>query len=471
MDRTRHIFSALLAFILVIGLAVPAAGPALAQGNPQYVIVPAPQQERRPGIFRFLFGNRREQPPAVQAPPPGYVIRPVQPGQLQTRRPPPVKAAPKKEPVRSAKPKRQGPSPSQRTAAAPAAAPRVAATPKAEDAKKLLVIGDFMAKGLADGLEAAFAENPKIVVASASNGSSGLVRDDFYDWPAELPKIVEAEKPDAIAVMIGGNDRQTLRTEQGSLAMGSDGWPLAYGGRIDALAKSVAATGKPAFWVGLVPVRSPAMSRDYSSFNGIYREKLEPTGITFVDVWNGFADEDGKFVPSGPDVKGQTVQLRTDDGLNFTRAGQRKLAFFLERDVERVLLGSSAEVAALHPGEAAVAAIGPGEASATPETSPPAERSAPAATGAPAEPPASASAPAQAGEEAPRSVPPAKKEPVISPMASIDTVPVRVGEELSKAAPPEANRAGGLSIETIRGEGSSARPARRVDDYAWPPRR
>jgi hypothetical protein len=112
-----------------------------------------------------------------------------------------------------------------------------------------------------------------------------------------------------------------------------------------------------------VPVRSTGMSRDYSAFNGVYRETLEARDIRFVETWNGFADEEGRFVAVGPDIAGQPTQLRSDDGINFTRAGQRKLAYFVEQEVKDILGGAIPVVAAPVEGapveEEDAAAIGP----------------------------------------------------------------------------------------------------------------
>ena len=223
----------------------------------------------------------------------------------------------------------------------------VAAVEKAENAKRALVIGDFMATALAKGLAEAYRENANVVVIDATSGSSGLVRQDYFDWPGKLPSLVTEQKPDAILVIIGGNDRQTL---DGSLELGTDAWRTAYAQRVAALADALKATGKPVIWGGLVSVAKSAMSRDYSSFNGIFREQAEAKGLRYVDMWNGFADEDGKYVSIGPDVRGQSVQLRADDGLNFTRAGQRKLAYFVEQQLNDMFGGIGGLIAAVGTG-------------------------------------------------------------------------------------------------------------------------
>ena len=66
---------------------------------------------------------------------------------------------------------------------------------KLEDAKKVLVVGDFMAGSLGDGLKTAFETTPGIVIETRANGSSGLVRDDFFNWPQILPAYVAEVKP------------------------------------------------------------------------------------------------------------------------------------------------------------------------------------------------------------------------------------------------------------------------------------
>ena len=73
------------------------------------------------------------------------------------------------------------------------------------------------------------------------------------------------------------------------------------------------------------------------AFNEIYRSAAEKHGGEFVDVWDGFVDENGAFVANGPDINGQPVRLRADDGINLAKAGKRKLAFYAEKPLGKVL--------------------------------------------------------------------------------------------------------------------------------------
>ena len=63
----------------------------------------------------------------------------------------------------------------------------------------------------------------------------------------------------------------------------------------------------------------------------------------------------------GPDFEGQTRRLRTSDGVHFTKAGARKLAHYLEREIRRVMPPGS-EPVALPPSEPQVPAAPQGRA-------------------------------------------------------------------------------------------------------------
>ncbi|MCW5697135.1 MAG: DUF459 domain-containing protein [Bauldia sp.] len=230
-------------------------------------------------------------------------------------------------------------------AAAPPANPAVAAArdvAKNEDAFTLLVVGDFLASSLANALADTYVAEPRIVVVNRTSGSSGLVRDDYYDWVAELPAIIAEVEPDYIAIMIGTNDRQGIAAARGALAVRSPEWDVAYGARVQAIAEILGMTGRPVFWIGMPPMRPTAMSSDMAFFNRLYGAAIESVGGSFIDVWDAFADADGRFTATGPDIAGQQRTLRADDGFSFTGAGREKLAYYLDREIRLPGIGDAA---------------------------------------------------------------------------------------------------------------------------------
>ncbi|MEN3792887.1 SGNH family hydrolase [Fulvimarina sp. MAC3] len=218
-------------------------------------------------------------------------------------------------------------------------------TDKRDNAKKILVVGDFMGASLADGLEEAFADDEMVVVTSKTNGSSGLVRDDFYDWGKNLGPLIDETKPDVLAVMIGANDRQPIRVSGATLAVRSDGWTAEYEKRATDLAKIAEEKNVPLIWVGMPSFKYDSMSEDMVYFNDIYRRAAERVSGEFVSIWDGFVDKNGDFIYSGPDVNGQTARLRGSDGLSMTDAGDEKLAFFTEKALLPILGNAAAHIA------------------------------------------------------------------------------------------------------------------------------
>lgn len=252
----------------------------------------------------------------------------------------------------------------------PVAAPEAPVVEKASDARTVLVVGDFMASGLADGLETTFADNPKIVVVSKSNGSSGFVRDDFYNWPKEIGPLMETVKPAAVVLMIGSNDRQQMKIGDEREPPRSEAWTKEYEARTEAMGKALAAGKVPFLWVGMPAFKLSSMTSDMLALNEIYRASAEKSGGEFVDIWDGFVDENGAFITTGPDVNGQPVRLRSDDGINMTKAGKRKLAFYTEKPLLKAL-GLAAPGAAVSTTPAGVPATGPALVPAETDRTPP----------------------------------------------------------------------------------------------------
>ncbi|MER9938153.1 MULTISPECIES: DUF459 domain-containing protein [unclassified Mesorhizobium] len=309
----------------------------------------------------------------------------------------------------------------------PPAEPEIPVVDKAPDARTVLVVGDFMAAGLAEGLDTAFAENAGVRIVVRSNGSSGFVRDDFYNWPEQIKLLIETEKPAAVIVMLGSNDRQQMKVGDVREQPRSETWTKEYERRTEAFGKAVAEAKVPFLWVGMPAFRVSKMTSDMLAFNDIYHQAAESHGGEFVDVWDGFVDENGAFVTSGPDINGQPVRLRADDGINVSRAGKRKLAFYTEKPLLKIL-GLTAPGSVITP-------------------------SAPA--GAPVEAPAPAAAPIVIDRTAPMLL----SDPALDG-----------GSELLGAAPPaKANPDLPGEKLVVEGKAPIASPGR-ADDFSWPPK-
>jgi hypothetical protein len=182
--------------------------------------------------------------------------------------------------------------------------------------------------------------------------------------------------------------------------------------------------GVPVLWVGLPAVRGGKATSDALFLDSLYREGSAKAGITYVDVWDGFVDEAGRFLQQGPDFEGQIRRLRSYDGVYFTKAGARKLAHYVEREITRLLAGRSAPITL------------------------PSEPGTPDANAIP-------------GQPAPRPL----AGPILPLVASSVGTDQLLGGPGSQPAAIDALAARVL----VKGEPLSA-PAGRADDFAWPRR-
>lgn len=200
------------------------------------------------------------------------------------------------------------------------------------------VIGDSLGVLAAGGLSDAFSDKPEVAIANKAREASGLVRDDYFDWPKAARDLAAGKDHiDFVVVMLGINDLQPMRDGSEALDTLSDRWRTLYAQRIEATVAPFVAAHIPVAWVGLPPMRTEWFNADAVKLNEIFREHAEKAGAKYIDIWDAFADQNGQFDAFGPSVDGQNVKLRGVDGIHFTKAGSRKVAHFLEAEIRRVM--------------------------------------------------------------------------------------------------------------------------------------
>jgi uncharacterized protein len=208
------------------------------------------------------------------------------------------------------------------------------------------VIGDSWGVQLGQGLREAFASKPEIGIANKARSETGLVNTSLRDWPKFTRELTAgAERNNLTIMMIGSNDNQPIRDETGTvLEQGSDKWKELYIKRVDEILNAFQAKKTPFIWVGAPITKLEKLNSNLIAINKIYRERTQSLGFTYIESWEFFADSDGKYSNIGPDINGINVKLRSDDNVHFTKAGARKLAFFVEKDLNTLLSGTALKI-------------------------------------------------------------------------------------------------------------------------------
>lgn len=333
MHGLRHIVGSILTALVIFAVnltalpvdAAPFVKPVLPYADSLPVI-----KIQEGGFLQRLFRGNRDQ---------------RQPRRVLRRNPDRADPAPQVKRAQPRRTQRQPQQAKQRTPQPEQSAPEIKQVEKNTDARRILVLGDFFAISLAQGLAESFAQDRTVAVNSSTNAASGFVRYDTFNWEAHLRAVLaDAElggRADLIVVMMGGNDRQFFRTPE-RIGLDTKAWLSQYEANVDAFAEKLAATRRPVIWVGMPPVRGPKTSAHLAVLTGIFKSEAEEIGARYVDIWDAFADEKGVYDENGPDINGQQTQLRRGDGFGLTTAGREKLTFFVKRQLDRYLAGSGA---------------------------------------------------------------------------------------------------------------------------------
>jgi len=203
------------------------------------------------------------------------------------------------------------------------------------DRYRIVVVGDSLGEGLWGGLYRTFEDDPTLDFIQRSQGATGFASTRRYDWNGELGKVLKEGNYHVAVAMFGANDAQPIKEDGKLLKVGTEEWREAYGARIEKFIKTLRAANVAVYWVGLPVMRSPAQSANAEKLNEVFREKAFVNGAKFIDTWEGFADEQGRYSAYGPDMSGKTKRLRGNDGKHFTMRGNVKLAHFVEKELRK----------------------------------------------------------------------------------------------------------------------------------------
>ena len=211
------------------------------------------------------------------------------------------------------------------------------------DTYKLQVYGDAFAEGLLAGLIEAFPNERGLQIAKKHRPLGALVRPEHDD---EIKgEELSREVVHIGVVMLGFNDRAPIRLSSTvrPLQMTSEDWQTEYGRRVDRLLKALKKRSIAVYLVGQPIMRNSGVNRDAAIITEVMRERALQNGVRFIDISEGFADENGDFSQFGPDLSGARQKLREGDGIMFTGIGNRKLAHFVESDIRRDMAQAKAE--------------------------------------------------------------------------------------------------------------------------------
>jgi hypothetical protein len=166
---------------------------------------------------------------------------------------------------------------------------------------RVLVVGDSLGIDLGWGFTPPLDAASRLgTVVDDAVGSTGLVRPDFYNWPAHLRADLATLRPDVVVTLFGTNDQQPIATSHGYVEPGTSTWNRLYAARVRQIGAIVHGGGAALVWVGL-PRMGPqsVLSERYVATVEVIDAHVVGTlrRATFVNAWDLFTTGRGAYTP------------------------------------------------------------------------------------------------------------------------------------------------------------------------------
>ena len=160
---------------------------------------------------------------------------------------------------------------------------------------------------------------------------SGLVRSDYFDWPAHITKRMPEVQADAVVVMFGGNDGQAMVWEGVELQPDTPEWLNVYAVLVGNIMDLLIDGGtERVYWIGLPIMRSEAFTERVIGFNDVYRAEAEKRPeVMYIPSFELFQDENGEYSTYLYDDTGTLQTVRSPDGAHFLWPGAYRLSEYV----------------------------------------------------------------------------------------------------------------------------------------------
>jgi hypothetical protein len=203
------------------------------------------------------------------------------------------------------------------------------------DPVRVWVGGDSMGGELGFSLEPLLQDSKVFKPITFYKESSGICRYDFFDWGKQMETVSKTAKPQAVVIMMGTNDTQSVWDDGTWIAYGDMAWKRAYEERVGEIIDTMLKGGaRRVYWVGMPIMGESWRNSRMKLINKVFQKQAEKRpGAEYIDIWDLYSDPEGSFDPS----------LRLGDQVHFTVEGQEMLADTVYKAIEQDWLPAGSE--------------------------------------------------------------------------------------------------------------------------------
>lgn len=187
---------------------------------------------------------------------------------------------------------------------------------------RLLVTGDSLTGFLGPELIDEAARIGPVQGSVDTHDGTGLTRPDYVDWSVVAGQQVASDNPDAVVVMIGGNDFQNMTLPNGRFFQaGSPAWTREYQRRAEIVMRIWTRDGtRRVYWLSMPPARDPGWAHTDGQIDiALAHAAADVPGAHYLNILGPITDH-GRYTDFVR-VNGQPDLVREPDGVHLNVDG------------------------------------------------------------------------------------------------------------------------------------------------------
>ncbi len=184
---------------------------------------------------------------------------------------------------------------------------------------KVLVTGDSESQFVGEQM-AELDRSGLLDVTTVARNGTGLTNPNFFNWEINAKQEMDARDPDAVVMVIGGNDGFNVTVDGTAYGPETPQWQTEFARRTAVVMRTLSDNGKrPVFWAAPPTARDETYNNIYRNQNGAVERAADAVpGARYVDIYTTI--NDGRY---SDEVKlgNRRVIGRQSDGVHFNREG------------------------------------------------------------------------------------------------------------------------------------------------------
>lgn len=201
---------------------------------------------------------------------------------------------------------------------------------------KVLFAGDSIMQGIAPHLQKWLKSQYQVDSINLSKQSTGLAYPSFFDWPKTIEQtFLNDDNVKLLIILVGANDPWDFpdpATKKGIpyLKFKSDTWEKVYLERVNRIVKAAKMVNAKIIWLGIPYMKRPVLNSQMDYLEGILSKELNGTKDNVLWLPTNHLLSDGaSHYQDTMVLNGETVQVRTKDGIHLTTRGQQFMADYI----------------------------------------------------------------------------------------------------------------------------------------------